>query len=145
MKKPIINQEQKLFVIPSGGGCTGLGFDVCEQRAVALLRELVALGICDAPQPALYGTLERLAQYDSLVELARRHNEKTGWRSKSELCPQLIGLEGKRVEVVYPWGKERFIVGKSGGFIPCHLAIKRRDSIGGCAVLSDSIQSVKVI
>jgi hypothetical protein len=49
-----------------------------------------------------------------------------------ELSPQLIGLEGHRVEVVTCNNeRRRFIVGKSVGWIPIHLEIARRDSTGG--------------
>ena len=48
------------------------------------------------------------------------------------------------VEVVYTYGgKERFIVGRSTWFIPCHIAIKRIDSTGGCAV--SSVKSVRLV
>lgn len=145
MKTPTLNDDQQLYVLPCAGGYSCLGYDVLERRFTRLASELVANGVYNAEMPAIRGTLERLAQYNALVEIARQFNAKTGWRSKSELCPELIGKEGKRVEVAYPWGKSRFIVGKSGGFIPCHLEIKRRDSVGGCAVCSESIQSVKLV
>jgi hypothetical protein len=71
--------------------------------------------------------------------------EKTGERSCAELSPQLIGLEGHRVEVVTMHGeRRRFIVGKSTGPIPCHLEIKRRDSSGGVAA-DREYKSVKVL
>lgn len=53
-------------------------------------------------------------------------------RSDAGLTPQLRGLEGWRVEVVTTYGEtRRFIVGRSTGWQPCHLEIKRRDSSGG--------------
>lgn len=144
-----INDDQRLFVIPCAGGYSCLGFDVCERRTVALARELAALGV-NIPAPELIGTLERYAQYAALVEIARQLNQQNGWRSKSELTPELIGLENKRVEVVHQWPsgpeeKARFYVGKSCGWIPCHLEIKRRDSIGGGAVCFGEIKSVRVV
>ena len=51
---------------------------------------------------------------------------------KSSLSPQLIGLEGWRVEVVDADGhKERFIVSRSSGWIPCHIKLKTAKSSGG--------------
>lgn len=50
----------------------------------------------------------------------------------SGLTPQLLNHEGWRVEVVTTYGEtRRFYVGRSTGWKPCHLEIKRRDSDGG--------------
>lgn len=149
-KRITLNAEQELYIIPCGNGYSCLGFDVLETRYTRLASELVSLGLLDCPMPAIRGSLERYAQYQAILDIACEHNRKTGWRSKSELTPELIGFEGKRVEVVKRWpsGNEktiRFIVGKSTGFIPCHLQIMRRNSTGGCAVYCDNIISVRSI
>lgn len=59
-------------------------------------------------------------------------------RDNSDLTPQLIGLEGWRVEVLAPdrstvsgFKPRRFIVGRSTGWKPCHLEISTRRSFGG--------------
>lgn len=53
-------------------------------------------------------------------------------QGNANLTPQLIDHEGWRVEVVTTYGEtRRFYVGKSTGWQPCHLEIKRRDSLGG--------------
>lgn len=53
-------------------------------------------------------------------------------RDLSGLSPQLVGLEGWRVEVVTTYGEtRRFYVGRSTGWSPCHIELKRRDSSGG--------------
>ncbi len=50
----------------------------------------------------------------------------------SWLSPQLLGLEGWRVEVKTTYGEtRRFIVGRSTGWRPCHIEVKRRTSFGG--------------
>jgi hypothetical protein len=55
-------------------------------------------------------------------------------RDDSNLSPQLVGLEGYRVEVLDIYGvTRRFIVGKSTGWKPCHIEVSRRDSLGGGA------------
>lgn len=60
------------------------------------------------------------------------HAQKEAIRDYSGLTPQLKGLEGYRVEVIDNYDeKRRFIVGKSTGWKPCHLEIKRVDSMGG--------------
>jgi len=60
-------------------------------------------------------------------------SEKDRLRSLSQLTPQFIGLEGWRVEVLTTYGeKRRFIIGRSTGWIPCHLEVNNRRSMGGC-------------
>lgn len=145
MDKFTINKEQGLFVVPSGGGYSCLGFEVCKKRVNALAVEL--------DQPIWTGSLKNKRhlnrlynQYKTLVELARQRNKATGWRSKSQLTPEFIGLEGKRVEVTDCWGqRKRFIVGKSTGFIPCHLEIKQKRSTGGCAVCGSPFINIRIL
>ncbi len=58
--------------------------------------------------------------------------EREALRDNSDLTPQLVGLEGHRVEVIDAYGeRRRFIVGKSTGWRPIHLEIKTRRSLGG--------------
>lgn len=58
--------------------------------------------------------------------------ERDAARSSARLSPQLVGMEGWRVEVEDEDGVvRRFIVSRSSGWEPCHLEIKRRNSIGG--------------
>lgn len=147
MNKAItLDQEQKLYIIPCvGGGYSCLGFNECERRTVGLQRELAARGH-SVPAPAPLGTLERYEQYRAACDVARQDNAATGWRSASQLTPQLIGLEGRRVEVLDKDGlKRRFQVGRSTGFIPCHLEIARRGCHGGGAAHGAPYQSIRII
>lgn len=140
MEKIYLYKDQRLYVLNYGKYVSCLGFDVCLERATALNREMETNIRLSKP-----GTLKLYRQYEQLIEVARRRNRETGWKSNSELIPHLIGLEGKRVEVTYDYGKkERFYVGRSSGFIPCHLAIKRKDAIGGAAVCGD-IVNVRIL
>lgn len=75
-------------------------------------------------------TLEGMTQakWDSLS-----HSQRESIRSEDGLSPQLKGLEGTRVEVVTDYDEtRRFIVGRSTGWIPCHIEISRRSAFGGC-------------
>ena len=141
--KVTTNKKSRLYVIPAAHGYSCLGFDVAARRAAALASEIGLPVPTEKP-----GTLKLFQAYQDLIEAARQRNQETGWRSKSELTPALIGLEGKRVEITHQWKGEkpetvRFIVGKSTGFIPCHLEVKRRDSTGGGAVCLGQILSVR--
>lgn len=67
------------------------------------------------------------ARWDKMSPL-----ERNAAKSDANLTPQLIGLEGHRVEVITTYNEtRRFIVGKSTGWIPCHLEIFRRGAHGG--------------
>jgi len=58
--------------------------------------------------------------------------ERDAKRDLSGLTKQLIGLEGWRVEVETLYGEtRRFYVGRSTGWVPCHLEVKTRRSMGG--------------
>jgi len=76
-------------------------------------------------------TLEGMTQakWDSLSQ-----SQRESIRSEDGLSPQLKGLEGMRVEVVTDYDEtRRFIVGRSTGWIPCHIEISRRNAFGGGA------------
>ena len=137
-----INREQRLFVLPAGdSGFSCLGFEVCEERTRKLATELAV-----KPLPHRKGTRRAYEAYERIIEVARQRNQATGWRSQSELAPELMGLEGKRVEIVDCWRqKRRFYVGRSTGFIPVHLEIARRNSTGGPAVMGAPFRSVSVL
>ena len=137
-----INTSQGLYVLTCGGGYTCLGFIVCQNRSEALAKEL-EIPFHQFP----IGTAEHYDYYLSLVEIARQKNAATGWRSQSELHPDLIGLEGKRVEAILYGERTRFIVGRSTGFIPCHLEIKTKRSHGGGSLPNsrENLQLIRVI
>jgi hypothetical protein len=129
--KVIFDAYTNLFTIDSNKSYSCLGLDICKTRATKLAAELNEKIALDTLQPlALYSEYKR---------------------SQSQLTPELIGFEGKRVEVIHRWPKSgevqksRFIVGKSMGWIPCHLTIKKSNSIGGEAVCFGQIQSVRVV
>lgn len=63
---------------------------------------------------------------------AMPETERVKLRKLGGLTKQLIGLEGHRVEAVRETGEVvRFYVGRSTGWEPCHLEIKRINSSGG--------------
>jgi hypothetical protein len=142
-----INAEQELYVIPCQQGYTCLGFDVCVRWGNGIAawlaeNEVASQSIHERER----GTLEAYSKYQALAQAGRELNQKTGKRCPINLTPQLVGLEGKRVEVVDCYGEtRRFIVGRSTGWMPCHLEIKRKDSTGGSAVTGAPFKSVRVV
>ena len=83
------------------------------------------------------------ARWDSLTP-AQRDAE----RDLSDLSPQLIGLEGFRVEVVTTYGEtRRFNVSRSTGWRPCHIEVHNVRSHGGPAAekLYTSVQIIRKV
>ena len=104
-----------------------------------------AIAVTDLP-PEARGTIRGYKAYQALLQRADSYCQRNKLRCPVELTPQLIGLEGKRVEVVDRHGeRRRFIVGKSTGWQPCHLEIARRNSSGGPAVTGAPFQSVRIV
>jgi len=135
-----IDEADRLYVIKCGKGYSTMGWDYCAQQAKALALELGA-----PDTTALPGSLAMYRYWQTACERGRERNAATGWRSSVALTPALIGLEGKRVEVVDEWGTtKRFWVGKSTGWMPCHLQIARRGCSGGPAVCGTP-RSVRVV
>ena len=123
--KVTINKESRLYVFHHGQYVTCLGFEVCRREAVGLAREM--------GEPAPHGRPGSMAYYNRYAALKERAR-KTGRRFACGLSPQLVGLEGRRVRVETMYGETRnFTVGRSTGWIPCHLEIANSRSYGGGA------------
>jgi hypothetical protein len=143
-----INSEQKLYVIPltGGDGYTTLGFEYADRRARDVAAWITAAEAETVSLTATPGTAEHYEQYVAIMAAGARHARHTGTRCEADLIPALRGLEGQRVEVRTPDGEtSRFYVGKSSGWMPCHLEIKRRDSSGGGAVYLPEGATVRVV
>lgn len=137
-----VNTAQELYVIPCCEGYSCLGFDVCIKWANGIAKWLGVPGVDNFRR----GSMAVYDEYVWLCEMARERNVKTGERCPALLTPQLIGLEGKRVEVVDCWGEtHRFWVGKSTGWLPIHLEIEKKSDSGGGGVVGSPFKSVKVI
>ena len=142
-RETIINSIQELYSIPEGTGYVALGFDVCLKRIKGYAAEL---GLDADPANMERGSLAAYQYYKSLTHALYERHRKTGQLCNAELTPQLIDLEGKRVEVVDCHGNKRsFWVGKSTGWIPIHLELKLRTSSGGGAVTGAPFKSVRIL
>lgn len=150
-----INEDQELYVIHNGTGVSCWGFDVVLDRIKRIAIELAGRG----KLPAEYmevddldalisedaaavrallpprGTMRAYDTMQNLLDVLKATCEEQNDRAVFDLSPQLMGLEGWRVEVVDTEGDKprRFIVGKSTGWAPCHLEIYRRNNYGGGA------------
>lgn len=150
-----INDEQELYVIHGEAGVSCWGFDVVLDRIKRMAIELAGRGVLpreymdvddlealtEGDMAAVRKILPRrgtMQAYDVMQLLTERLEsvcKEQGDRAVFDLSPQLMGLEGMRVEVVDHEGDKprRFIVGKSTGWAPCHLEISRRTANGGGA------------
>lgn len=138
------NQDQRLYVMSAGKGyITCLGFDVAFNEAEAIAKHYGTINLL--PNASCIGTPQGYAQYRMAIEYARAQHDRTGLKCPVSLTKQLIGLEGRRVEVVDVYGAfRRFKVGKSTGFIPCHIELANERSSGGVSA-DKEYKSVKVI
>jgi hypothetical protein len=141
-------------------GCVSCyGFDVLNDKAARLLTWLWAQGraaemilgakgidVKSLAVPARVGTKKHFTACDKIICAARIYAMNTGTLCPVELCDQLIGLEGKRVEVLDSHGeRRRFWVGRSTGWLPNHLEIATSRSSGGPAVMGAPFKSITII
>ncbi|ECV8069509.1 hypothetical protein ABQ22_24350, partial [Salmonella enterica subsp. enterica serovar Typhimurium] len=124
-----INKEQRLYVMKAGAGFTCYGFDVLNRKAAGVLQWLKSEGraaemvlgakridVTALDIPARVGTKKHFTACDKVIDAGRAYALAAGRRCDVELTPQLVGLEGRRVEVVDDAGiTRRFIVGRSSG------------------------------
>lgn len=155
-----LNEGSRLYVIPSRHdgklSYSCYGFDVLFDK----VGKLAAWLSLPAPTEDLRGTLPLYQVWEELQRRGSARCEKEVTRCPIELTPQLIGLEGKRVQVVTSFGETlRFQVGKSMGWMPCHLEIQAHrlheptgewdaddgDKSGGPAVMGAPFKSIQVL
>lgn len=131
-------------------GYSCLGFDVCLERIAlyAAWIDKTAGTRSFVPIHANHqrGSVEAFQAHQDLIGLCiEMASHLPGGKCDAELSPQLIGLEGKRVEVVDKFGEtRRFIVGKSMGPMVIHLEVKNNRSTGGGAA-DREYKSVRVV
>lgn len=143
-----INAERELYVIDCGSGYTCLGFDVCERWTNGVIEFLKQHGavVPRGRSKAIKGTTEAYDYYQKVMDAGQALCRERSIRCNFHLTPELIGLEGKRVEVVDKYDeKRRFIVGKSCGWMPAHLELKTSRSDGGGCVTGTPFKSVRVV
>lgn len=140
-----INKEQRLYVMTSGAGFTCYGFEVLDVKALQVNKWLESEGQVVIAIPSRKGTKKHFNTCQQILDMGRAFNAATGKRCAAGLTKQLQGKEGRRVEVVTTYGeKRRFYVGKSTGWMPCHLEISKCNSHGGPSA-EDEYKSVTIV
>ena len=137
-----IDKDRRLYVIAHEQGWTTLGWDVAQRRTDAIATWIGSARTEDETP----GTQEHYLAYEATMTDGAALHDRTGARCPAELTPVLIGLEGCRVEVRYPTGEtKRFQVGKSTGWLPCHLALHSSRAHSGLPVRYPEGSTVRVI
>lgn len=137
-----LDPEQSLYVIEAGKtGYSCYGYDVLDRKARAVAAWCKVLPPSDAP-----GTFEHFEQCNAIMSSGEAYARKTGQRCAAELVLEFIGREGRRVEVVDCHGEQRrFLIGKSTGWMPCHLELATHRSTDGPAVTGTPFRSVRFL
>lgn len=156
MKLHSINTEQRVYVMPSGSGFSCYGFDVLDRKARSVagwmeteappgdeLRD--ARRLIDSIGAHKPGTAEHFAACAAAMDAGAKFAARTGKRCGAELVPELVGLEGRRVEATVYGERVRFNVGKSTGWMPGHLRLHNRASHGGEMLSAGNVRDVVVI
>lgn len=139
--RKISNTSQRLYLHWADTGFSCLGFDVAERQ-----RRGVQEWMGQVVVPVVPGTIDALLRYRLAMAEGAAFAKHTGKRCLIELTPELIGLEGKRVEVTDEHGDaRRFWVGKSMGWMPCHLEIENKRHDGGPAAYIGKGDRIRVI
>lgn len=151
-----LNNEQKLYVIPSGGGgCTAWGFQNCFDE-VTQLAELLEY----PERPTMehdFGTLSLYHTHRTLLDKANQlgllnrtwFSLNTPQRVQEILEASRLNPDGQRLRLYYgdtetgrSWMDEHDMVGyigRSGGMLKTPLLIHNHASRGGGAILTDCI------
>lgn len=156
MKLHSINDAQRLYVIQYPTYVGTYGFEYLDRKARGVAEwirtpgKAIPQAVADRlPNPYEWpapGTRAHFKYCMRILDAGARYAALTGERCPAELDPRLIGMEGCRVESTAPDGtRARFIVGKSSGWLPCHLQLPRRDSRAGGPVYLPPGATVRMV
>ena len=146
MKLHSINADQKVYVVQCGRGFSCYGFAVLDKKARGVRAWLAENGQAVPALQKRQGTARHFAQCARIIDLGAKYSGESGKRCPADLVPQLIGLEGRRVEVTDVYGEtRRFTAGTSCGWLPCHVEIATKRSSGGGSVTGAPFSRVTVI
>lgn len=151
-----INNEQRLFVIQSNGGCSCLGFDVVFGYISELARRIAKAGKvlgASGPNVEELGTLKQYSDYQALMAQYRSIGDTETWFS-TETAPEVRRVleryrkSGSTIRIFYgdsatgrDWLEEFDMVGTIGrsmGPMRVPLLIAQGEN-GGGALLTGSI------
>lgn len=164
MTEITLNNEQKLYVIPSGSGFSCFGFDNAFLEANALsdviakIRpDLAEKALEQKPDPADWGTISVYNAHQNLISIVSSEKIDLGTWFHPETHPEVkrqleLALRGKyRVNIEYgdaetgqAWDDRRMggTIGRSTGVMKVPLLIRTSRSYGGEAILTAHIVKI---
>jgi len=135
------DRKKSLYVYRAGSGIHHIGCRYAAREAAAAAQvtgrkyPIAKIARC---------TRQGFRVYQAALAEGSRVAAQTGRRATALLTKQLIGKEGRRVEVVDRYGeRRRFCVGRSTGWMPIHLEVARVSSRGGGGVMGAPFKSVR--
>jgi len=158
IKEVTVNLEQKLYVIPSGGGYSCWGFQNCFDE-VTQLSQMLGIGL---PTEGQIGSMYLYHRHRELLNEANQkglmnatwYNLNTPQRVKEILEAARMYADGQRLRLFYgetselehdigrDWMSEHDMcgtIGRSTGMMKVPLLIANNASRGGSAILTDCI------
>lgn len=150
-----INVDQQLYVMAFSGGFSCYGFGVLDRKARAVADWLVTetcladnsretrRQLAENIRVSALGTAEHFRACKAVMDAGAKFAAQTGKRCNAQLVPALRGKEGRCVSATVYGERVRFTVGKSTGWMPCHLQLHNRRSSGGCALDADAVAEVE--
>lgn len=164
MSEITLNEEQKLYVIPTSGGYSCLGFDVAFKHATALAERIAAKrsdladqALDQKPDPRDWGTMSVYNAYRSLSSMLSREKIDLGTWFDPDTHPEvkrqleLAMKGGYRLRIEYgdretgqawddrPMGGR---ISRSMGPMKVPLLIRRAGSYGGESILDACIVKI---
>lgn len=145
MSRLKLEHGSQLYTVPvAGGGYSCLGYEYAERTRRGVL-EWCGLPVRDIPFGA-----EHYEAYCQALRYGEVRSYRTGAYCPALLIPELDQYRGKRVEVTWTEASgatysERYWVGRSTGWLPINLSIKRRDSSGGGGAYFPAGATVRVV
>lgn len=164
MSEITLNEEQKLYVIPTGSGYSCLGFDVAFNQATALADAIAARrpdlaeqALEQKPDPADWGTMSVYNGYRNLTGMLSREKIELGTWFDPDTHPEVkrqleLAIKGRyRLRIEYgdretgqalgdrPMGGR---ISRSMGPMKVPLLIRRAGSYGGESILDACIVKI---
>lgn len=164
MSEITLNEEQKLYVIPSGNGYSCLGFDYAFRQATAIAEaiaamrpDLAAQALDQRPDAADWGTVAVYNGYRNLTSMLSREKVDIGTWFDPETHPEVkrqleLAMKGRyRLRLEYgdretgqAWGDRPMngSISRSMGPLKAPLLIRSSRSMGGEAILTACIVKI---
>src|SRR5260221_108576 len=142
----LVDPEKRVYRIPTmtSDDTISIEYDSVSEFIEQFSTWLTERGYEVPPVPEV-GTVEHYLTQEELGTMIYKHWEDTGEQFREWLIPELIGYEGKTLEVVTCWGEtQRFTLGLTGVWAAHHVTVIPGNE-GFHPVIGHPFQSIKVV